>query len=348
MSGEKFQWKVIIPIIVVTWVLSFACTIAVIYFAPGLFPVRSEQIPDGLITSNKLANEAIITTKLASGAVSSAQILDGSIIAEDLRDGSITSIKIASGAVQTSKIADGAVTSAKMADGSIAASKLANGSITSGKIQDGSVEGIDIADGAIVTVKLADGSVTSAKILDGSVAAADLANGSIISVKIADGAVTSSKLADGAVTTAKIADGSVTGPKLGSNIIPFDALSSTVEFTTSSTSYTDMPATSTRDLYVTVSVERASDLWIMFSADAYNTANSSVRVRAMVEYPSSPRAAAPSEVLLTRDNQWDSQACNFFYHVSAAGTYSIYMQWRVEGGVGHVGSRALAVIAIAS
>ena len=204
MSERAIPVKKAILIIVVAWILSLVTTFALVYVAPSIFPIKTDQIAD----------EAIITAKLADGTVTSAKILDGTITAVDISDGSIITVKIADGNVTTAKIADGAVTTDK------------------------------IADGAIVTIKLADGSVTSAKILDGTVTAVDLADGSVITAKIADGAVTTEKIADGAVTTDKIADGNVTNIKLAANAIPFNSTYITNSSSTTSTSWEDMPYTS--------------------------------------------------------------------------------------------------------
>jgi hypothetical protein len=166
--SEKLSLRKMIPVIVITWILSFATTLAFIYLAP-LVPIDTDKINDSAITSNKIADEAIITTKLPDGTVTSAKILDGTIIAQDIADGSIITVKVEDGAITTTKIADNAVTTAK------------------------------IADTAIISVKLADGAVTSAKILDGTITAEDLATGAVTSIKIAEGAVTNTKLAAGAI-----------------------------------------------------------------------------------------------------------------------------------------------------
>jgi hypothetical protein len=166
--------KKAVPIIVITWILSLITTLALVYYAPNIFPT-TVSIGDGSITSEKIASSAVITVKLADGSVSSAKILDGTLAAVDMADGSIITVKIANGAVTTAKIADNAVNASK------------------------------IANNAIVTAKLADGSVTSAKILDGSILAEDLADGEITEIKIADGAVTTNKIADYAVTDMKLA-----------------------------------------------------------------------------------------------------------------------------------------------
>ena len=60
---------------------------------------------------------------------------DGAAWQEVMPDGSITSAKIADGAISTVDIADGAITSAKIADGTIQTIDLADEAVTSVKIQ---------------------------------------------------------------------------------------------------------------------------------------------------------------------------------------------------------------------
>jgi len=125
MSKEKVPIKIVVPIIVVTWVLSLISALAIVYMMPSLIPIRSEQIGEGLITSDKIADEAIITVKLADGNVTSAKILDGNITAVDIEDGSIVTIEVADGAITTDKIADGNVTEADLGDNAVTTDKLA-------------------------------------------------------------------------------------------------------------------------------------------------------------------------------------------------------------------------------
>ena len=198
----SIELKKAIPIILITWILSFATTIALVYVSPSIFPpLGTANIEDSAITTAKIADEAIVTVKLSDGTVSSIKIIDGTISAQDLMDGSILTIKVA--------------------NGSITADKIADSSIISGKI----------ADGAIVTVKLADDVVTSAKIVDGTIIGEDLSNGAIVTAKVADGAI----------TTRKIADNAVTNTKLASNAIPYVAMYNTTLASTMSTVFVDMP-----------------------------------------------------------------------------------------------------------
>ncbi len=322
MSKEKIPMKIVIPLIVITWILSLISSLAIVFVVPSLFPVKSEQIGAGSITSDKIADEAIITIKLADGNITSAKILDGNITAVDIADGSIITVKIADSAVTTSKIADGNVTAAKIADNAVTESKIATD--------------------AVVTVKLKDGSVTSAKILDGTVAAIDLASNSVITVKIADGAVTTEKIADGAITTAKLADGNVTNIKLGAYAIPFNSTYQTGQISKTTQTWENVTGMS-----VTITVDRNSTLLIMFSTETSITdITGSIQWRAKVNATN----AAPGQVWSQPPNQpgskWVSFAYNFIQPVSA-GQHSIYIQWYyLPPGTGYVGVRTLFVIAL--
>ena len=106
LSSKDGSVSNISRIIVITWILSFVTTLVVFYAAPRMF------LP---ITTQDVADNAIITTKLADGTVSSAKILDGTVSAVDLATNAVSTIIIDDGAVTTSKIADEAVTNVKLA-----------------------------------------------------------------------------------------------------------------------------------------------------------------------------------------------------------------------------------------
>ena len=316
IPDKGFSLKKALPIIAIAWIVSLVTTLALVYFAPGIFPpLGTQNIADKAITTPKIGDGAIVTAKLADGTVTSAKIMDGTITTLDLMDGSIVTMKIADGAVTASKIADGAVTTLK------------------------------IADGAIVTAKLSDDSVTSAKILDGEVTAQDLADGSVISVKVADGAITTSKIADGSVTTPKIADDAVTDTKLASDAIPHFATYNSSLVSTMSTSFADVP-----DTALNISLNRKSNLLILFSAEAWvDGAGDSLYVRILVN-STVANPDSGSQILFTTAgaSQHGSYAINFYLEDVDAGAYTIKIQWSeiLGANLAHMGDRTLNVIAL--
>jgi len=89
--------------------------------------------------------------------------------ASTVPDGSITTAKIADGAVTAPKMADGEVTGTKIASGAVTEAKLANDAVTTSKIQDGQVGNADLADNAVNSAKIQDGQVQNAELANGSV-----------------------------------------------------------------------------------------------------------------------------------------------------------------------------------
>lgn len=72
-------------------------------------------IPDGSITSAKLANYAVTSSKIASNAVTSAKLNGSAVTASKIANGAVTTDKLATGAVTGNKIEDAAVTFDKLA-----------------------------------------------------------------------------------------------------------------------------------------------------------------------------------------------------------------------------------------
>lgn len=311
-----FELKKAIPVIIITWILSFATTIALVYVSPSIFsPLETTNIEDAAITSTKIADDAIITVKLDDGSITSAKIVDGTITAQDLNDGSIVSIKVA--------------------DGAIISDKIANNSVTAEKV----------ADGAIVTAKLSDSVVSSAKIVDGTIIAEDISDGSIVSVKVANGAITTSKIADSAITTSKIDDDAVTNSKLAPNAIPYASMYNSSLVSTTSTSFVDIPET-----FLEITLARRSNLIILFNAEAWvDGAGDALFVRALVDSTvANPNGG--SQILFTTasEAQHGSYALTFYLDNVEAGTYTVKIQWSEMLGANqaHMGDRTLNVIAL--
>lgn len=72
-------------------------------------------IPDGSISTAKIANYAITSAKIASNAVTTAKLNGSAVTTSKIANGAVTTDKLASGAVTGNKIEDGAVTFEKLA-----------------------------------------------------------------------------------------------------------------------------------------------------------------------------------------------------------------------------------------
>lgn len=201
--------------------------------------IRTADINDSQVTTNKLVDLNVTTDKLAGSAVTTAKIADGNVTTAKIADANVTTGKLADDAVTNAKLADDAVQTANILDANVTTGKLADTSVTEGKLANGAVATDKLANGAVTTDKIADDAVTAAKLADvsGTAMSQDGAgflnvnyddstvgvdgsdrlyvkNGGINTLQLASSAVTTEKINDGAVTTAKIADANVTTAKL--------------------------------------------------------------------------------------------------------------------------------------
>lgn len=118
-------------------------------------------LPDGIVSTAKIANLAVTLGKLAADSVDASKIVDGSVGTAELANLSVTAGKIANDTITAAQIATDAVGAAEIAAGAVGAS--------------------EIADGSIGTIELANGAVTTAKL---SIAVLQAINGSRISAGI--------------------------------------------------------------------------------------------------------------------------------------------------------------------
>lgn len=99
--------------------------------APSTF---TAIVPDGSITSAKLANNAVITPKILDGEVTTAKIASQAITTGLINDGDVTTIKIADANVTLAKLAANSVDATKIAGGAVDTTELANGGVTFAKL----------------------------------------------------------------------------------------------------------------------------------------------------------------------------------------------------------------------
>jgi len=77
-----------------------------------------------IVTTDRIADNAITESKIQDNAISTAKIRDGAITTNKIADNAITTSKIANNAITTDKLADNVITTNKIADNAITLSKL--------------------------------------------------------------------------------------------------------------------------------------------------------------------------------------------------------------------------------
>lgn len=114
----------------------------------------SPDIPDGSITTAKLADNAVTSAKIKPSAVGTLQLAVGAVSGDIIQNNTIVASKLADNAVEDRSLADGCVTTDKIADGAVTEAKLAPSSVATEKLQDLCVTTPKIADHAVDTTKL--------------------------------------------------------------------------------------------------------------------------------------------------------------------------------------------------
>ena len=147
--------------------------------------------------------------------------------------------------------------------------------------------------------------------------------------------------APGSVTTERIADGAVTNTKLAPFAIPIMWVDSDSSASTTSTTFVDMPG-----MVATITIDRASILFILFSANAWNTDTwGTVDARTLVDGTS----AHPAWIWLTENREtregMETNAFNF-YALVPSGDHTVKIQWKVTSGTAEALMRSLIIIAL--
>lgn len=100
----------------------------------------SPEIPDGSITTAKLADNAVTSAKIKPSAVGTSQLAAGAVSGDIIKSKTIVASKLADKTITGTQIADGAVTEAKLAPSSVATEKLQDLCVTTPKIADRAVD----------------------------------------------------------------------------------------------------------------------------------------------------------------------------------------------------------------
>ena len=164
-------------------------------------------LPDGGVTTAKLADNSVTTAKIPTAAVTHIELANDSVITARIQNNAVTTTKIADSQITTAKINDGAVTTAKIANGAVTVNELGGGAVTNAKLANSAVGAGNLQSNAVETAKIQDGAVTTAKIGSEQVVASNIAGGTITAGKLGSNSVTTAKIADQAVTLDKLPHG---------------------------------------------------------------------------------------------------------------------------------------------
>jgi hypothetical protein len=137
--------------------------------------VFSEDIVDGEVKTQDIHNNAVNSNKVAPDSLAAADLADGAVGSGEVLDDSLTSSDVAAGAVGSSEVLDESLTSADLATDSVQATEIADDSIDTGEIVDNSLFAADLAPGSVGTSEIADSSITGADVANNSLTTADLA-----------------------------------------------------------------------------------------------------------------------------------------------------------------------------
>lgn len=100
----------------------------------------SPEIPDGSITTAKLADNAVTSAKIKAKTITGKELALGAVSGDIIQSKTIVASKLADKTITGTQIADGAVTEAKLAPSSVATEKLQDLCVTTPKIADQAVD----------------------------------------------------------------------------------------------------------------------------------------------------------------------------------------------------------------
>jgi hypothetical protein len=146
-----------------------------------------------------------------------------------IKPGVVGTTELADNSVISSKIADGTIVTADLADNSITSLKIIDGSVTSADIADGTVANIDLAPNSVATGNIIDGTITNADMGLNSVGTTNIIDNNVLNTKIGSGVQVAGKVlkADGAGNTVWGDDLGLTLPYTGAYPGPGDAFTVT-------------------------------------------------------------------------------------------------------------------------
>jgi hypothetical protein len=181
-------------------------------------PINTGDIPDGIITSAKVAADVLTAADIAPNAVTASELandaVDTAAIAADAVDGT----KIADNAIDSEHVAADSLDAEHYAAGSVDSTAIANDAVDSQHYAADSIDAEHYAAGSVDATAIANDAVDSQHYAADSIDAEHYAAGSVDATAIATNAVTTAKIAADAVTTAKIAADAVGTTELANDV----------------------------------------------------------------------------------------------------------------------------------
>lgn len=176
----------------------------------GSFPVAPLQA--GTAYFARLV--AVNTSGIAGGASAQASGTPAEVVATSIVDGIVTTLKLADDAVTQAKIAAGAIGTDELAANSVVAGKIAANAVDTSQLVAGSVQTATIAAGAVQADQIAANAITTAKLEALAVTAAKIAANTITAGQIASGSITADLLASTLVLASEIIAGNPAGARV--------------------------------------------------------------------------------------------------------------------------------------
>lgn len=178
--------------------------------------VTTAKINNGAVTSSKLSADAVQTNNVGNAQITQSKLANDSVGADQVIDGSIGTVALASASVTEAKVGDAQISTAKLQDACITNAKLGSAVVQTSNVGDAQITQSKLASDSVGAAQIADAAINDAAMFSAGVIDSDaLGSASVTSAKISAGAVGTSALASTSVSTAKLQDSSVTASKLG-------------------------------------------------------------------------------------------------------------------------------------